>query len=205
MKFTRIILSLIFLLIFQTAGYTNTDQSVEPAEKYLLKINEKEFQIELNEYLVLSDSKIKLTIEPNKKFNYGGVHFEYPRYFTFEAKLKKHYKFWTLSGNDVKIMIHNYKVNTDHKAMANSLMDVFGKDKCRQVKCEMKVPNRTLHGTKIIITTNKLKFSQEVYSFKNSTGSMLLIIQDSISASGVNTAEYSVVTKKFQKLFRVDE
>lgn len=205
MKFTKIILCFVILLAIQTNGYSKTDQSVEPADKYILKINEQEFPIELNKYLNLPDSKIILTVDQNKKFNYGGIHFEYPRYYAFEADLKEYYKCWTLSGNDTKIIIQKYKIVIDHKSMAKTLMDAWGKANCRHLNCEMKVPNKTLHGTKVIITMKTTKITQEIYSFKNSTGSMMLIIQDNISDSGSNSAEYATLTKIFDKRFRVEE
>lgn len=209
MQFTKIILSFIILCIFQTNGYAKTDQAIEPADKYKLIINEKEFPIELNKYLKLPDSKIILMIEPNKTFNYGGVHFKYPRYFTFEANVKKeYYKSWTLAGNDAKIMIQNYKIITDHKAMAKTLIKTWGKENCKQIQCEMKIPDRILHGTKIIVTIKTTKISQEIYSFNSSDGSdgsdgsKLMIIQDTISDTGANSAEYISIKKQFEKLFK---
>lgn len=205
MKLPKIVMGIFFLLAMQTNGFAKTDQSVEPADKYLLKVNDQKYSIELNKYLELPDARYLLTIAPNKKFNYGGVHFQYPRHYAFEANLNKDYQFWTLSGNDTKILIQNYKIIMEHESMAQMMTKSWGKENCRLGKCEMNVPNRTLNGTKVVITMKTTKISQEIYSFKNSTGSLILILQDNMSDSGSNSPEYNALKKMFSKMLRVDE
>ncbi len=210
MKVSKIILSSIGLLIFQLNGYTNTDQSIEPPDQYLLKVDGQEFPIELNKLSQLSvkfsNPKIILTVKPTKVFDYGGVYFEYPRYYTFEASLcNKNFKGWTLSGNDAKIMIYNYQTVVGHKAMANIMLEQYGPQKCKLEKCKMIIPNRVLHGTRVVAKIGKITLFQEIYSFKHASGSTLLILQDSPENEDAASAEATILMKMLKRQLRLNE
>ena len=67
------------------------DESVEPADTYKLALNDTEVEIFTDKDIELSENagkaKVRLIVNPEKRFTYGDVDFQYPRYFTFEADL----------------------------------------------------------------------------------------------------------------------
>ena len=101
MTFTKVLLILCGLFFLQFTGYANEIESIEPADQYVLIIDDHEYPIELDKpnklSVNLSNPEILLKVNPYKTFKYAGVFFEYPRHYTFEADLEDpDVKIWVL-------------------------------------------------------------------------------------------------------------
>ena len=208
MTITKIILIVSGLFIFQFNGYANDIESIEPADQYVLKIDDHEYPVELNKpnqlSVELSNPEVLLKVNPYKTFKYGGVFFEYPRHYTFEADLENpDYKMWILSGNDAKILIQNYQTSIGHKYFAKILIDNYGKKNCNLEKCEINISRRTFQGSNVLAKIAGNTISQKIFSFKTKNGTTLLILQDSLSDKGEFSKEGIALTEIIEKYFKI--
>ncbi|MDD3146585.1 MAG: hypothetical protein PHD82_04735 [Candidatus Riflebacteria bacterium] len=172
-------------------GQEKTREDIEPVDSFKLVVDTQEYKIEpgVPVELSLKGEKVKavLNIEPLKTFNYGGVELQYPRYFTFEADLSdKDVKLWNLSGNQCVLMIQRYPVpGMDHLIMAQMLQPRFGEKNSIMSPCSMKLLGEEAKGTRLTTTIGDSTITQDIYSFKSGSGSLLLILQDTL---GLNSA-----------------
>jgi hypothetical protein len=69
---------------------------------------------------------ISIAVEPQRTFTYAGMRFDYPRNFTFEADLEGASSSWTLSGNDLKIMVFRFDERVSTEDYVKELVKRFG-------------------------------------------------------------------------------
>src|SRR5262245_43616031 len=86
------------------------DESQEPPLVCVVKLDDSSIELTEGETGqvngTFTNPKLTVTPQPNRTFPYQGITFKYPRAFNFEADLSDpESKNWTLSGNDLKIMI----------------------------------------------------------------------------------------------------
>ena len=109
------------------------DESQEPPLKFTLEINGQQHELELNKPVKLdgayNDPKIVLTASPIRQFTYGGVAFQYPASFAWEAEIESDNKMtWTLSGRDFTII---YFVGPDASSVeeySQAVAEQFGEE-----------------------------------------------------------------------------
>ncbi|MFZ5949609.1 MAG: hypothetical protein ACOYXC_02805 [Candidatus Rifleibacteriota bacterium] len=185
------------------------DESIEPPAMFVVEINGGiKSTIKAGEAATISgefkDPSVKVSVEPYKEFNYAGITLKYPQNFSFDADLAdENVKMWNLSGTSGILMIQKYIMDMDHKTMANLLQPRYGEENARVSPCSMTVDGMEVPGTKVIATFGGTSISQEVYSFKQNDGSLLLIIQDSIDAAGKNTQEGLDLKELIGKTFKL--
>jgi hypothetical protein len=83
-------------------------QTAEPPQRFTLLVNgqpqivrtDQEFSLN-----VTGETKLKLTVDPNRSFEYGGLQFDYPSSFAFEAEILSDSATWSLDGSTVVLMI----------------------------------------------------------------------------------------------------
>jgi hypothetical protein len=69
---------------------------------------------------------LSITVEPQRTFSYAGLRFDYPRSFTFEADLEATTSSWTLSGNDLKLMVFRFDERLTIEDYVKGLVERFG-------------------------------------------------------------------------------
>ena len=177
------------------------DETVEPADNFKLLLDGQETRLvpEKPFEITIKGEKIKglLQVEPLKTFNYGGISLQYPRHFTFEADLSdKDVSLWNLSGSNCVLMIQLYPAEMDHKIMAQMLQPRFGEKNSIVSDCTLALKGNETKGSKLTTTIGDSSITQEIYSFRVPGGSLLLILQDTLSLDGRSSEE----GRKFRQL-----
>ncbi len=177
------------------------DETIEPSDNFKLLLDGQETRLapEKPFEVTIKGEKIKglLQVEPFKTFNYGGISLQYPRHFTFEADLSdKDVSLWNLSGSNCVLMIQLYPAEMDHKIMAQMLQPRFGEKNSTVSDCTLALKGNETKGSKLTTTIGDSSITQEIYSFKVQGGSLLLILQDTLSLDGKTSEE----GRKFRQL-----
>ena len=92
-------------------------------------------------------------------------------------------------------MIQLYPAEMDHKIMAQMLQPRFG-ERIRPFQIAPCLSRAMKQGSKLTTTIGDSSITQEIYSFKVSGGSLLLILQDTLSLDGKSSEE----GRKFRQL-----
>lgn len=83
------------------------DATKEPPVAYTLRIDGIDHTIEEGSEVTLEgrfeNPKVLLTAGATRRFAHGGLTFEYPSEYAFEAETRKTSRTWTLTGDDVTI------------------------------------------------------------------------------------------------------
>lgn len=109
------------------------DETVEPKLSFVVRVGTAEVQLSEGEEVPvvgsLSNPTIAVRVKPERSFGYAGVSFAYPRHFAFEADLSSDaVHIWTLSGNDMKIMVFRFSAEVSVDDFAEALAAKFGKE-----------------------------------------------------------------------------
>ena len=136
------------------------------------------------------------TLLPDKErlFTYAQVSFKYPANFAFEADFSTEgVKIWTLDGNDVVIMIHQYEsLERTPRALAEELKKMYGEK--TQLENKTYTFNRQKYsGVRVHATVVQQKLIQDVLSLPTKKGARLLILQDNSPDKGVSDESKTVL------------
>ncbi|PKL46346.1 MAG: hypothetical protein CVV42_16655 [Candidatus Riflebacteria bacterium HGW-Riflebacteria-2] len=198
-----------FLLPAGVNAQAGADESVEPSDTYRLVLNDQEIALFTDRDVELPENagkaRTRLVVNPEKHFVYGDIELSYPRYFTFEADLgEPEVKLWSLSGNKTVLMVQRYPVEMDHRTMAEQLVPSFGEGNSRLGTCEMVFNGNKTPGSRVITTIGEGTIAQEIYSFAMKSGSLLLIIQDTLD-NGNNSEEFKSFRDQLSRTFKITE
>jgi hypothetical protein len=113
-------------------------EKAEPKLTFSFYIDEKPIQFQNKEEKKIvekfTDPVIKIIEGKEIEFTYSGMRFQYPAYFAFEADVESDdYKCWTLSGNDVKIMIFSVRAKFTPDDFVNGMKEQFQDSKIPDV------------------------------------------------------------------------
>ena len=136
---------------------------------------------------------VKLTVQPYRIFTFQGISFEYPSGFGFEADVdEEHYKNWTLSGNDFKIMYFVLEGQLPTREFLENMAQQFGKENCQIAddRSSIILEDRRLLGSTLHATLAGQRIQIDAYAVPiNQTETRLLVFQDRVSESGLRTTE----------------
>jgi hypothetical protein len=188
-------------------------QNQEPPQLFFLEFDGKKAPIELDKPVsadVFGSSKtITLRVEPYRVFPHGGLHFQYPREYTFKTDFDNPaVLLWTLSGPTAKIMIQRYRGQADHEAVRREFMKELAKEyknaKKTETKTSVDLKKMTLEGRRIevqLVASGKIQ--QDVYSLQDGRDSVLLILQDSPEEDGKPSKDRSRAEKMLRETLRL--
>jgi hypothetical protein len=185
-------------LLFLPAALLLGSENQEPPLGYTLRLDNQSVRL-----VPGKDVQIKgrfenptATLVPDKErlFTYAQVTFKYPSHFAFEADFgTEGLKAWTLDGNNVVIMIHQYEsTEITPRAFAAQLTKLYGE----KTKIENKTStfNRQKYsGVRVHVTLAKQKLIQDILALPTKKGSRLLILQDSPPQEGVSEESKTVL------------
>ena len=181
-------------------------EAQEPPQLFFLELEGKRIPIELDKPLgtdVLGGAKaVTLRVEPHRVFRYAGLRFHYPREYTFEADLDMAAVWlWTLSGNDSKIIIQQYKSSKDHGAalelVKKELVAVYKDNKTIEAPVKLSIRGTEVKGKRIEVSIANTLIRQDLYSFPSGKDSIVVILQDSPQDSGSPSADRTRMEKMF--------
>jgi hypothetical protein len=203
----RIALCLAFFVLAATLA--GADETREPSLSVRLEIGGKALVLSEGEALRLdgtfTDPTVRLTVEPFRKFAYGGVSFSYPRGFTFEAEITDDgSKTWTLSGNDFKILYFAFASDLSTEAYVEALISRFGKETCRRSRAVMTLGGEEIKGLRLEVKLAALDLTIDAFRLPSPDGTTrLLSLQDSPDESGRHSAEARDALAVLQQSWRL--
>ena len=145
----------IFCSVLLASPPKDTDRSQEPPLKITVTIDGKPIESELDQELVVkgkfNDPKIRVQAAKTRRFNYAGVTFDYPSYFTWESEKEAGiYHSWTMSGNDCVIILMEFDAEISTREIIDGMADatsLYGKP----TPVSRTLKNTELHGEKIVM------------------------------------------------------
>lgn len=174
----------VFLSCLLHSVNAQVDESKEPPLDITLEINGKDFSIELGQRKRISgefkDPTVVVRTAATRTFNYGRLSFDYPAEFTWEAQIKDQaFRYWTLSGNDSKIMYFVFRDEMTPTTFADSLMVEFGKPHTKVSDMKRTLNNQVFLGKRVSAKLAGSEITQDILAIPGPAKQWrLLILQD---------------------------
>ena len=198
---TRPLLAVAFsLLAAFSCGPVSAAEDTEPPLHFTLKIGDRSVRVAPGVAADVkgkfTDPKVTLVPDAHRTFGYGGMTFDYPSNFAFEADFSTNgLKMWTLDGNNFVIMIHHYEAETVAPA---DLAEVMKKSYGAGAKSEPVSHNfngTKLSGVRIHATVAGTSLIQDILALPAKEGGRVLILQDLSPQEKVSDDESKQVLK----------
>lgn len=184
MRLLIVLLSVLGVSSSATLRDTQVDESKEPPLRLTLLVNGKSQPLEFNKELKLSgtfkDPTIVVRAASTRRFRYGGVSFEYPANFTWEAELQsKAYRNWTLSGNDSKIMVFAVGNRFTPELYSAGVSRAFGLENAKVSDITRTFGKRKLAGKRVTADIAGSTITQDAFALPAPAGQWrLIVLQD---------------------------
>ncbi|MCP4395992.1 MAG: hypothetical protein GY801_01600 [bacterium] len=195
------------LIIIAACNAFAIEETIEPTLKYVISINGKEYDLELEKELIINgmfnNPKVILKANTTRHFTYGGIEFIYPAYFTWEAEIEgERDKNWTLSGNDAKIMYFVLPKKVTLDAFVESIVTEFGENPCKIKGITHKFQGKTYTGKQIAVTIGSVHLIIDTLLIPSSENFRFLLLQDSLGDDKKSSEEYASILQLLnQSLF----
>lgn len=160
------------------------DESREPVLAYSLEIDGQPHDILLDTPVTLpgshTDPVVVLRAAATRRFAYGGVAFEYPAAFTWEAEIRSPTdRTWTISGNDCRIMVFVLPEAMSVGDYARAMEGQFGKGKTRIGDTTRIFSGTKREGKRLDVEVTGVKLNFEMFALPSAKGSRILLFQSS--------------------------
>ncbi|MFD2564476.1 hypothetical protein [Aquimarina rubra] len=140
-----------------------------------------------------------------KLFPHNNIEFEYPRTYSFEAKLSITNDIWTLSGNDFTIMVIRPIVEMDVKEYVDEMISQFGQSNCSTKEITEQINSSKLNGIKLSVTLAGINLELNVFEVVDNNGKKsLLVFQDSLTQAKENSKESNKTMERIKQTFKIN-
>ena len=152
---------------FTVSNSFAADETIEPPLKLTLEVDGKPFPIELGREQKLTgdfrNPTVVLRAAPTREFTYGGIAFDYPSNFSWEAEIQNEaYKSWTLSGNDSKILYFSFGDEVTPDVFASALAQQYGEEKTKITDFSRTFGKQKFAGKRVIANIAGITLVQDV-------------------------------------------
>lgn len=191
-------LTLILMVIL--SPFLVADDAVEPPIIYTLQVGDEKIRTTANNEVklqgVFENPTMKIVPDEQRLFNYAGISFQYPKYFSFEADFTEEgVKIWSLDGNDNVIMVQHFPdQEISLNELVQSTLDIVGRQTKTQ-KVNYTFNNHKLEGTRLLINIAGITIYQDVCKLPSKGGARFLIIQDMPASEKVSDKEVKQLKK----------
>lgn len=199
---------ILFLLVLSSGWLVANDEKTEPPRLFTLVIDGREVMLELDREITLdqtlSHPRIMLRAGVTRHFDQGGIAFDYPATFGWEADVQDNdYKCWTLSGNDFKIMVFDTVSELNAEMQTRSMLKLYstGKEQPREITHTFK--GRIYTGKRVPLSSKSIAFYQEALDIPVKKRHCLLVFQDFPPDNKAFSAESEMVLKLLRETFTV--
>lgn len=196
-------------LLVALASPTIAGKEKEPPLQLRIEIDGKTWSAQEGEPLVipgtLTDPKIRISVEPYRKFSAAGLSFSYPASFAFEDDLEgESFKQWSLDGSNVVIMVQAYATDVALNDFVESVVEEFGKDNCTTSAHEddLVADSRTMIRLRLRVLGQVLAY--DIHRVESRNGTRFLVIQDVLGDAGKPSEEAGRVRAMIKKTLVVN-
>ena len=149
--------------------------------------------------------KMKLTANPHRSLEIGGVSLRYPRSFTFEHELDNGVHTWSIEGPATILMLIAREDQTPAaflKAMEAGFVAQWGPT-TRVSDTELTIQGRVLKGRRLAIQVAGTSLRQDLYAFKAGARTYFMMVQDSLTNDGKTTQGTREVLKLLSETLKI--
>lgn len=183
------------------------DESAEPSQTLTLTIDGKPHAIEPGKQVEVpgkfENPKVILTASAIRTFSYGGLKFDYPATFGWEAEIEPFMKTWTLEGNDLTIIIFAPIITMEFDDMISGMKEQMGAKDTKSEKCKRRFGTDEVEGQVFTADAFGAKVKVETYSIKTAKGPRLVVLQDSPTDDDAESDEAKSALKLISESFSV--
>lgn len=195
---------IVALCIIPALTFAGEDK--EPSIGYTIHIGNKTVRLYPGQEKTISgkfdNPKIRIEGDKERLFEYANMKFKYPAYFTFEADVKSEaYKNWTLSGNDVKIMIFVVQTPFTPEDYVYRIQSKFGKN-TRSSSVTHNLGGKLYKGKRVELSIGGSSFMQDALMISTKKKHTMMVIQDTALADKLSDKETNTVLKLLKTTFR---
>lgn len=183
------------------------DETSEPPLNLTLIIDGKQFPTELGQQKVITgefkNPTIVVRAAETRQFAYGGIAFDYPANFTWEAEVDENiYKCWTVSGNDSKIMYFVLGTDFTPELFVKQMTQQFGADNLRDEPVTREFGKTKLKGKRMIIKSGGIEIVQDALAIPAPENQWrMLVLQDVVPERTPELEEPKRVLELLSKTF----
>ncbi len=198
-------LILVAQLCVNTLAFAAPDESLEPPLPHFLQIGEERYEFKLGEKLPVKGSFVDPVITVHagdyRVFDYGGVRFEYPAKFGWEAEQDGDTRTWTLSGNDFKILYFRMKVGFSAERYAEKIRERMPKSS-PVVPIERDFGGKRIVGAQVVAHFSEYAVRHEAFEIPVKDGAAMLVFQDADNG-GKGSTEAAQTLPRMLSSFRI--
>lgn len=189
------------LLLLAAPGRLMADETTEPPVAYTLEINGQPYALSPDKPLKItgdfSNPELTLRVAQTRILQAAGVSFSYPSYFTFEADTTDpEVQTWTVSGNDVTIMLFRFAEPVTPRELATSTAGELNVAEPTIEDLAVSLGGKELAGVKATMPLGGLTIIQQSLEIPGAAmGSRMLVVQEVRSAGAAEAAELGAALK----------
>jgi len=181
------------------------NEAAEPRRDYVLSVDGNSVVVRPGEELQLKgefkDPRVRLDVGPVRHFAYGGIAFDYPASFVWEADIVDSFmKTWTMDGADISIMVFRTEFEFTAEEFTESLAEEF--DEIEQEQIVRRFGESEFAGEQVITVIAGSTLIYEALQVPVEEGSTLLVIMDSSEGSS-HSSEYAEAVGMMRETFRL--
>ncbi|MEP6845357.1 MAG: hypothetical protein ABI861_05115 [Panacibacter sp.] len=201
MKFLYPAIFILGITVNSAAQENNIKSSKEPKSSFELKINGKIYLIKEEEELkldtILSNPSISIKLSDFKKFDNSHISFQYQRHLSFEYEEDEGYKNWTLSGNNIVVLMFEFDVDVPFSEFIGEMVTKFGKENSSVVDFKKQLGGKDFNGKKLSVSIAGQKLDLDFYEIKlGDNKSRYIEFQNTLDDNNSSSEEYLTVFNK---------
>ena len=177
-----------------TMAQDNSTQD-EPKAAFEVILNQKKFRVSADEELKLDSMPAKISLKirqlPTKLFNNLSISFEYPGSMSYEFQQDYGLKFWTLSGNNLVLMVFELDTKSTLDQIVSESVKKFGKKNCTVEEIQRTLGGHTWKGQKITVTLAGTQLTQEYLDIPLNDFKTRFICMQDVIAENKHSEEYT--------------
>lgn len=191
----RLFLACFSLFVASGAVAAPQDDATEPPAQYQLHLNGKPIPMTLDKEISLDRragrTRLMISRGATRRFDKGGVAFDYPSDYGFEAELGAKIAVWTLSGRASILMLQRFPLSGPallRERVTREMVAQFGRKNVVISPAALLLGGRTIEGKRLQVSLAKQVLVQEIFAFSTARHAYVLMVQDAPQA-GKETAE----------------